>query len=818
MKQITMIGNAHLDPVWLWQWREGYQEIKATFRSALDRLNETPDFVFTCACAGYYQWVEENAPEMFEEIRARVSEGRWVIVGGMWIQPDMNVPSGESVARQLLYSQRYFQEKFGKTADVGYNVDTFGHNGMLPQLLRRAGMHSYVWMRPSVKENPDVPLGAMRWEGVDGSCVDAYHIFNEYPRFHDVPEKIDRTFEMSDALGLPAMCFYGVGNHGGGPTIENLREIDDYIAQNPKGGDVAYGSPDGYFAEMRAEKAIPPLWKGELQHHASGCYSTHSESKRLHRQAENALGRMESLGALSQKLTGHQLKKPFVMQAWHNLMFNEFHDIMGGCSLPESMADAVVQLSEAVSVASREENAALQKISWKVDTIKGHPERVRSKESDWSLWGVKGQGTPVVVFNPHGFDAEGTVLLRRPVRQVRDDDGNPVPCQLTRATRTNGSDKWDSVFRAKVPALGYRLYWVFLEEGAAQENAVTATETVLENELLRAEFDEKTGALAHLIDKKTGRDALSGPVRAELMDISHCDTWAHMVFRFDKSAGCFGGAKATVLEQGPVRGAVKVVSRYGDSELEQVYTLNAGSDQLEVSLKIRLREKHRMLKLCFPTEGRYDVSEIPYGAIRRVSNGDEQPCQRWVAMQGEAGGLAVLNDGRYSYSAQDGELRMTVANTSIFADHYGQNDRDGSCEFMDMEELRLNCALVPFEGGWCGAVLNRRAAVLNRPLTHVVETYHEGPLGGEYRGIEIDNPCVGLGAVKRAEDGSGLVLRLNETAGRWNRAEIDIPLAGRRLSLTFHPFELKTILLPDDPARPPREILLTELGPASAMD
>ena len=173
MKTMHMIGNAHIDPVWLWQWREGFHEVKATFRSALDRMNETPDFVFTCACACYYQWVEENDPEMFEEIRVRVKEGRWAVVGGMWIQPDMNAPSGESIARQLLYSQRYFKERFGFAVNTGYNVDSFGHNAMMPQLFKKAGIENYIWMRPGIHENPDISEGPMTWEAPDGSRVQA---------------------------------------------------------------------------------------------------------------------------------------------------------------------------------------------------------------------------------------------------------------------------------------------------------------------------------------------------------------------------------------------------------------------------------------------------------------------------------------------------------------------------------------------------------------------------------------------------------------------------------------------------------------------
>ena len=170
--QQFLIGNAHLDPVWFWRWQDGFHEVKATFQSALDRLNEHKTFIFTCASAAYYAWVEENAPEMFGEIKRRVQEGRWVIVGGMWIQPDMNTPGGEALCRQLLYSKRYFMEKFNVDVQIGYNVDTFGHNAMTPMLLRKAGMDRYVWMRPGVHENADIPHRRLH-EGGGRGAVEA---------------------------------------------------------------------------------------------------------------------------------------------------------------------------------------------------------------------------------------------------------------------------------------------------------------------------------------------------------------------------------------------------------------------------------------------------------------------------------------------------------------------------------------------------------------------------------------------------------------------------------------------------------------------
>ncbi len=813
MKQM-MIGNAHIDPVWFWQWQEGYQEIKATFRSALDRMNETPEFIFTCACADYYRWVEENAPDMFEEIRQRVKEGRWVIVGGMWVQPDMNTSSGESLARHLLLSQRYFLDRFGKVATVGYNVDSFGHSAMLPQLYHKAGIDAYVWMRPSNVENPNVPRGGMVWESADGSKVAAYHINVGYLERGDVLQRLEKMFAIAAEIDQPLMTFYGVGNHGGGPTIANLEAIKQYQREGEHGADVVFASPEDYFREMAAYRDQLPVWKDELQHHASGCYSTHSASKQKHREAENALLRAEKLGVLSACLTGHEGKQEFALQAWQNLLFCEFHDAMGGCCSERVLKDVVTQLTESCSIAAREENAALQKISWQVDTMKGLPDLKRSKDEDWSLWGRQGQGTPVVVFNPHEFEATGSILLSRPIRKVQDDQGNHVPVQVVRADRTNGQDKWDAVFSVKVPPMGYRLYWVYLEESDVPvDNPLCVSSSHLENKYIRAEFDQTNGALIHLVDKKSGLDVLAGPSSIRLMDIEHCDTWAHAIFAFDKEAGQFAFREIKVMEEGPVRASVRVILQHEQSVITQMYTLQADGDQLEVRVTADIHEHHRMIKVCLPTiftQGK-DIAEIPYGMLTRRANGDEEHCQRWCGIQDELGGLAMINNGRYSYSAKDGELRMTMTNTSAFADHFGQEERDDTCRYMDQGEMQFSYALRPYAGSWQQQRLHQRAALLHQPLPFVVETYHKGSLKPEYSGLTLTNDKIALGALKRAEDQRGYVLRLQETSGTEQSAYVHVALAERQMKLHFTPFEIKTIYLPDEATMAPREILLTEI-------
>ena len=542
--------------------------------------------------------------------------------------------------------------------------------------------------------------------------------------------------------------------------------------------------------------------------------STVSRSKKKMREAENALLRMEKFAVLSHTLTGHHMRKPFVDQAWQNVLFNQFHDAMGGCSVEEVMDDVIVQLDESISAAAREENGALQRISWQIDTMKGLPHPLRSKEENHALWGIRGQGTPVVVFNPHEFEAETTVQIRQPIRMVRDDHGALIPVQTVRASRTNNNDCSDGIFRARVPALGYKLYWVFLEqENETISTPLSASETHLENEFISAKFDPDTGALCSLISKENGQNLLSSSLETRLMDVSHCDTWAHGVFAFDRVCGSFGNAQVKLLENGPVRAKLRVRTVHETSVQEIIYTLHAGQKTLDMDVRLKLNEKHRMVKLCIPTifKDGQDISEIPYGVLKRTACGNEEPCQRYIAMQGQDGGVALINNGRYSYSAENGELRLTLAHTAIYADHYGQKLRDDTCRYMDQEEMSVSLRLVPYKGEWQQAQLHRQAALLNQSFPFVVETYHKGKLPGELCAISIDTPCIQLGSLKEAEAENGIILRLIESTGKQTTASIMLPLLKRSEELVFTPFEIKTIFVPFDPEQPCRSMLLTEL-------
>ncbi|MDR0353551.1 MAG: hypothetical protein LBI02_09490, partial [Opitutaceae bacterium] len=279
-QRLHMIGNGHIDPVWLWPWQEGVSLVHGTFRSALDRMNEAPDFCFTASSSLFYEWVAQNDPVMLDEIRKRVDEGRWGLVGGWWVEPDLNIPNGESLVRQGLYGQRSYQRLFGRHAVTGFNPDGFGHPGSLPQILTLQRLENYVFMRPNPSEKA-LQASTFWWVSPDGSRVLAYRIPISYG---DKGRELRDRFQQ--ILALPSepipirMVFYGVGDHGGGSTKLNIHSIQTIRTGNGA-PEILFSTPDRYFGEIRKLDAVSlPEVKDELQHHAVGCYTVHSEIKK----------------------------------------------------------------------------------------------------------------------------------------------------------------------------------------------------------------------------------------------------------------------------------------------------------------------------------------------------------------------------------------------------------------------------------------------------------------------------------------------------------------------------------------------------------
>ncbi|MDW7659177.1 MAG: glycoside hydrolase family 38 C-terminal domain-containing protein, partial [Bacillota bacterium] len=718
---IHLIGNAHIDPAWLWRWTDGFSEVKATFQAAVDRLEEYPDFIFTCAGACYYHWVEQNCPELFQEISHYVSEGRWVPVNGWWLQPDCNIPCGESFARHAFYGQRYFLERFGMICDTGYNVDSFGHSGMLPQILLLSCLKNYVFMRPSDMEKPDLPH-VFYWQSRDGSQVLTYKIPLSYGHkdVNLIPEKIAAVAATGKHEGKDMMFFYGVGNHGGGPTIALLNKIRS-MQQQPGGKSFVFSSPTRYMASIREQGGPIPVVEDDLQHHAIGCYSAMLAIKKANRRAEQRLLAAERFDTLTSILFQTLPQTALLGQAWQSVLFNQFHDILAGCSIRTVYDDALERVGGALSMAGDILNNAVQKISWAIDTSGADP-LPRSKEEDGQYWGLQPKGTPLVVFNPLPFPVVLPVEANGELAGITDHKGSLIPIQLVRSLVTNGAnDKWNTLFIGTLPALGFATYWLH----KTQDKAETCTDFIeiasdgsrMANAWTEILLDPVLGTFVTIRDRRCDRIFNKGPCSVGLIvDETHSDTWGHGLKDYRDVIGCFTTDNIRVIEQGPLRARIRLDQRYDQSTLIQDLILYADRPELEIRIKIHWLEKHRMLKLEFPLQIAADHAtvEIPYGFIERALDGAEKPMQRWVDVSDDQGGVSLINDSSYGYDIQDGVLRQTVLRSPIFADHYGSRDED--CEFMEQGEHAVRFLVYPHAGDWRQAGTHNKALAFNAPV------------------------------------------------------------------------------------------------------
>jgi alpha-mannosidase len=801
---LYMIGNAHIDPVWLWQWQEGFHEVKATFRSALDRLNEYPEFIFTASSAAFYEWVEQSDPGMFTEIQQRVAEGRWNLVGGWWIEPDCNIPAGESFVRQALYGQRYFHEKFGRTARVGYNVDSFGHNGMLPQILKKSGTPYYVFMRPMPHEKT-LPSRLFWWEADDGSRVLALQLPFTYALWGDDLEEHVQGCAAEIQEPLQEMtCFYGVGDHGGGPTRANLEQIRK-LDQEKDDLRLEHASLEQFFSAVKNRPASFPVVHDDLQHHASGCYAAHSGIKRWNRQAENRLLAAEKLCAAAEGLTG-QPYPTNLQETWKSVLFSQFHDSLAGTSLESAYEDARSFYGKALVTADQAINSAIQSIAWNICI----PEQENAR--------------PLVVFNPHNWAARLPVELefdyiQDETKQLVDETGQPVPFQVVRSTTTTGWRRRLS-FIADLPALGYRVYRLLPCETPASFQPVLATETTLENEFYRLEINPQTGSILSLFDKRSGRDAFSGEAARPVVIDDPSDTWSHDVLQFDREIGGFEAARVKLVESGAVKATIRAISTYGASILVQEFTLYRGLERIDVNVEVDWHEKQKMLKLRFPVnvEAAQVVNEIPYGHIQRKANGDEEPMQSWIDVvgvslqDGKPSGLSLINDCKYSFDARGADLGLTVLRSPIYAHHEPAKPQpEEFYSYIDQGIQRFTYSLLPHSGSWAEAGTVQHAAALNQPLLTLAATFHpRGFLPQQNSFLQVDVENVVVSVLKKAEDRDGWILRAYETQKRATQATISLPIWKRQIAASFAPCEIKTFFIPLDLGQSIGEVNLLE--------
>lgn len=784
--KVHLVAHAHIDMNWLWPWDDTVETVRETFTTMVKLMDKYPSFHFSQSQAVTYNVVEENFPKLFEAIREYVAKGNWDVTAAMWVEADLNMAGTEALVRQFLYGRLYVKESFGVEPKVCWEPDTFGHVWTLPQILRKSGVRYYYFMRCG----KDHPL--FWWMSPDGSKVLAFtSVYNNTI----TPKKIvEAAIEMYERYGLKTSMFvYGVGDHGGGATEEDI-EAAIKIAKKPALPSAVFSTTHGFFEEVEGQirEIDVPLVNDELNFIFDGCYTTHSDIKRYNRLCERLLVDAEKLCAVSGKYPREALKK-----AWLNTLFNQFHDILDGSGTHRAY-DYPKKLAEETIEFTRETlERSLKEISEKI--------------------GFSSLGIPVVVFNTLPWERRDivrvkvspSILPRNPVA-VSGEERSPV--------QVSGEE---IMFLAKVPSMGYRTYYIV--EGKKSEEAPAGSGEALENEYLRVEVDKASGTIRSLYDKTSGRFVFkrdrypnTRPVLSNLLQVLYevphgMSAW--IIGAISRTENLIKGADVGLVENGPVRAMIRVVHKYRRSTITQEISVYKGLPRVDFHTTIDWRETadgksdFPMLKVSFtPILGDSKATfEIPFGYIERVADGTEVPALRWVDLSDGNYGLSILNDSKYGFDVQGNTVRMTLIRTS-----YSPDPRP------DQGTHHVLYSIYPHKGDWREAQTFRRGYEINHPLEAVVFKELPTEAGSEPEEasfIEVDPENVVLSCLKLAEDSNDYIIRVYDATGEGADAEVrfksdlveafevdmmekplrNLRVNGRRILFRLHPFEIKTI-------------------------
>lgn len=799
--KIFLLGHAHLDLAWLWPVNETWNAAQNTFESVLKLQEDFPELIFCHSTPVLYAWIEEHRPDLFGAIQAQVAAGRWEVVGGMWVEPELNLIAGESIVRQLLYGQRYIQSKFGKLSTVVWVPDSFGFCATLPQFFANAGIEYFVTQKLRWNDTTKFDYGAFWWRSPDGSEV--FSLMSALVGQSIDPIKMaSYALEWQTQTGLPeSLWLPGVGDHGGGPTRDMLETArrwqksplfpdlefttaEKYLQQISKQGKKQesvvsnYDSPPSPL-DPPASPAPPaspsfPIWNDELylEFHR-GCYTTHADQKRWNRRCENLLYQAELFATLATVSCGVTYPKAEIEAAWKQVLFQQFHDILPGSAITQVYTDALPQWQQVEQVGTKILHESLLAIA-------SHITRSEPPKPD---------SLPIFVFNSLNWQRSEVVSVTLPTPatatqewQIYDASGKLLVCQL--------SEPSTLLFLAtEIPSVGYRIFWLSpsspssptLREAKATSPPLVP-DWILENEFLRVVIDPDTGDLSSIFDKTYQREVLSGAgnqLQAFKDSGQYWDAWNIDPNYAQHPLPATNLQSLQWLEQGPVQSRVRVMRQLGESEFCQDYILQAGSPLLNIATTVNWQENHVLVKAAFPlnVEADFATYEIPCGAIRRPTKPQtpaehakwEVPALRWADLTGETQegihGVSLLNDCKYGYDSKPNQLRLTLLRSPNWPD--SEADR-GFHEF--------TYALYLHAGSWESAHTVRRGYELNIPLQVILNPVNQNPQknpplfvskeGLKVRFLDLSAENLILMALKPSEnDPQQLILRCYECHG-----------------------------------------------------
>ncbi|TBL81932.1 alpha-mannosidase [Paenibacillus thalictri] len=839
---VRAIGHTHIDVAWLWRLKHTREKAARSFSTVLRLMELFPDYVFLQTMPQLYDYIRQDYPELYEQIKERVREGRWEAGGGMWLEADCNLTSGESLVRQLLYGTRFFREEFGVECTYLWLPDVFGYSWALPQILRKSGIDTFMTTKISWNQYNRMPHDTFRWRGIDGTEI--------LTHFITTPDKSDGWYytyngdiTAASVTGIwegyrdkpvnrELLLSYGYGDGGGGVNREML-ELRRRLSELPGVPHVTTGRADDYFAKLHQtvaeSKSYVHTWDGELYLELHrGTYTSQAYNKRMNRKLELLARETEWIGVLAvlaRKDSGAVYDKNKLDQAWKIILRNQFHDIIPGSSIHEVYEDSRLEYAEAERLLLEARSAAAG------DAVAGCP---NSEDAGATVGQIKSQ--QAVIWNSSGWTRSGLALVRdfpEQAGQWTDSQGRTLESQWTEAgclVRIPEAQPlsvemicWNSAAASGATELHPLTEPPVLLAHAAKAEGVAATQPFgwepsgLDTPFYKLEWNE-AGQLTRIYDKREQREMLAAGERGNVLQVfedkpkGRHEAWEIDLFYTEKMEEVQRLVSVELIESGPLRAVVRFQWSYGDSKLQQELIVYAHSARIDFRTRIDWQERRKLLKAAFTvdvrsTEATYDIQ---FGSVKRPTHWNtswdyarfEVVGHQWADLSERGYGVSLLNDCKYGYDIKDNRMRLTLIKSAMVPDPTADQ---GLHEF--------TYALFPHNGDVVEGGTVQEAWDLNAPLVCRGDGY--GDLAGCGSLFRFCRDHVHVDAVKLAEDDPQLVvLRFHEFAGKRGFVEVtsDMTIAGWQeanlmerpegeeqaggvIRLYVKPFEIKTLLV-----------------------
>ncbi len=795
-KEFTLVfdSNAHIDCAWLWRYLETINVAKNTFTSVLNMMEARLDFTYTQSQAHLYWWMETMFPDVFQRIQQRVKDGRWEIVGGMWVEPDCNLISGESWSRQLLYGKRFFKEKLGVDVKIGWNPDSFGYNWNMPQFYRDAGIDAFITQKIGWNDTNMFPYRLFWWQGPDSSKLLTYFpndYVNEIKNPYGLVDWL-RQFEANTGF-KKMLVLYGVGDHGGGPDLEMINRIEE-LKKLDIYPNVEYGTATNYLNWIRSHDLSDlPVWNDELylEYHR-GTATTQSNTKKLHRESEQLFAKAEQLSAVA-SLYGRPYNSSEFVNGWQGVLFNQFHDILPGSSIYPVYEDAAELYQKSQEIAHHELDNSLEFIAKQINTK------------------TKKNAQAIMIYNPLAWQRTDLVDLQLPdddrqVYSVYNENGQEIPSQTVATGRYSNKILF---IASDVPAMGYAVYELRSQKQPGQFPTVTATKSLMENEFFAVKVDTTTGWLTSIYDKRSNQEMLAGAGNELQFFKDQPKNWdAWEIEIGERYPSTFRGA--ALVEAGPVRSTIRVQHDFLKPGVEKSYPtpnnpnsyfaqdiiLYNGINRIDFVTEADWWEEHVLLKVAFEVaaEDTDATYEIPFGTIKRpttMNNNWEKARievnqQQWSDLTDASKkfGVSLLNRTKYGSDIHGKVMRLSLLRSPKWPD-----------PMADMGKHRIEYALYPHEHCWKGGGTMQAGYEYNYPLLAKLVAPHKGKLAKTHSFVSIEPTNIILHTIKKAEPelsfssnssrGEDIwVLRLFEAYGKETETIISLPQSVKRATLS----------------------------------